>query len=336
MSDLIDARFLCKNVLPKHLRGAIRMIKHRLALLAENPSAAVARQVFPEKNSWEQAPDKFIEIEPYYARAPWWAPDGEILTDYPGCHQWMEMWTEFCRLFKELTLYVDFQVLWDIFEDTELPEELFSQKLFSEEILNELEPFCIGFCPENGKIHVFRKEARCVGCSKQVCKDCGFCIIDDLGPNANERITDLAIKRVYRPCPSKSCLTRITPNEVTCDLPCECIKTFNARDVGEPDASDYLHCSECLKVAEEQMERKGQESEHNLSCDCGEMVLMEEGGESKLYNGVKVCRLCSRYCTLYEMGDFVGDERVPRQYASMITWMPPPPLPPPRVIDKQE
>ncbi|KAF7857916.1 hypothetical protein EAF04_009273 [Stromatinia cepivora] len=277
MSDLIDAQFLCENVLPKHLRGAIRMIKHRLALLAENPSAAVAREVFPEKNSWEQAPDKFIEIEPYYARAPWWAPDGETLTDHPGYHQWMVMWTEFCRLFKELTSYVDFQ-------------------LFSQEILNELEAFCIGFCPENGKIHVFRKEARCVGCSKQVCKDCGFCIIDDLGPNANERITDLAIKRVYCPCPSKSCLTRITPHEVTCDLP----------------------------LAEEQMERRGQKSEYNLLCDCGEIGLMEPGRESKLYEGVKVCRLCSRYCTLYEMGDFVGDERVPREYASMITWVPPP------------
>ncbi|CAD6453311.1 788eb5a1-8145-4740-a15c-77be8bc71e87 [Sclerotinia trifoliorum] len=117
MPDLIDAQLLCLNVPPNHLRGAIRMITHRLALLAENPSTAVSRDVFPEKNSWQQALHNFIEM---------------------GIINGLEMWTEFCRLFKKLTAHVDFQILWDIFEDTDSPDELFSRKLFSQDNLMEL------------------------------------------------------------------------------------------------------------------------------------------------------------------------------------------------------
>ncbi|EDO00592.1 predicted protein [Sclerotinia sclerotiorum 1980 UF-70] len=235
MPDFADSRFLCLIVLPNHLRGAVRMLKHRLALLAHNPSAFVSGGVFPERNSWEQAPDTFIELGSYYERAPWWALDGQKLTDIPSYHQWVEMWTELCRLFKKFTVYVDFQVLWDILEDTDFPEELFSKKLFSQDVLNELAPFCMGLCPKSRKVHIFRKETR-----------------------------------------------------------------------------------ECLEIAAEQMEGRGEKSEHNFSCDCGEMLLMEAGENPRLHNGVKVCRLCSRYCTLYEMGDFVGDfvgdERVPPDY----------------------
>ncbi|APA13784.1 hypothetical protein sscle_11g085540 [Sclerotinia sclerotiorum 1980 UF-70] len=333
MPDFADSRFLCLIVLPNHLRGAVRMLKHRLALLAHNPSAFVSGGVFPERNSWEQAPDTFIELGSYYERAPWWALDGQKLTDIPSYHQWVEMWTELCRLFKKFTVYVDFQVLWDILEDTDFPEELFSKKLFSQDVLNELAPFCMGLCPKSRKVHIFRKETRCVGCSKQPASCYSglffkfYKIIHLIGVSRAQTNSIL-----LTPADSASLTTsnQTSMKESPRSPLIESIvlaPPFLASPASLPTKQTATF--PCLEIAAEQMEGRGEKSEHNFSCDCGEMLLMEAGENPRLHNGVKVCRLCSRYCTLYEMGDFVGDfvgdERVPPEYARMDTWISSPP-----------